>query len=654
MQYVVFTEEEHNTYPVVLLAQVLQKAEMEKEYLSPFSIPADDVIAFSIPKGTKKKQPKAEMQAWIKEELIPQLLAVEAQYIVVSDAEYFKVLTGSAKADAVIGYVIPCLYGDWQVVYVPSCRSVFYDPDNVRAKIARGIKALLDHSSGTYAPPGTDIIEFAAYPKTLADIKANLDNLLELGSPLTVDIEAFSLRPTDAGIGTISFAWNQGEGIAFAVDYEEIPGATVAPFGRNRHNAEVRKLLKEFFIKSKQKHIYHNISFDVSVLIYQLFMDDITDTEGLLSGLTVMLNNWDDTKLIAYLATNTCAGNSLSLKEQAQEFAGNYAEAEIKDITKIKLSNLLQYNLVDALSTWHALHKNWDKMVADEQLPVYTDLFKPAIYDIIQMQLTGLPLNMQRVHEVEGILQLDQTNALNQVFNTTAVQEFTLLLNEQWVITKNAVLKKKRVTLADADQTFNPNSGPQLQKLLYDFLGLPILGYTDTKLPSTDIATLKALRNHTDNADILALLNGLLDYTAVNKILTSFIPAMKNAPRGKDGWHYLCGFFNLGGTVSGRLSSSNPNLQNQPATKSKYAKLFKSCFQAPIGWLFCGLDFASLEDRISALTTKDPNKLKVYAGHTIYEVTIDGVCHHIRDDATVNFDGKTYTGEEFYETFGTF
>ena len=86
---------------------------------------------------------------------------------------------------------------------------------------------------------------------------------------------------------------------------------------------------------------------------------------------------------------------------------------------------------------------------------------------------------------------------------------------------------------------------------------------------------------------------------------------MENAVQGPDDWHYLFGNFNLGGTVSGRLSSSKPNLQNLPAN-SKYAKAIKSCFQSPPGWIFVGLDFASLEDRISALTTKDKNKLKVY------------------------------------------
>ena len=72
---------------------------------------------------------------------------------------------------------------------------------------------------------------------------------------------------------------------------------------------------------------------------------------------------------------------------------------------------------------------------------------------------------------------------------------------------------------------------------------------------------------------------------------------------------------------------------------------------APPGWIFAGADFASLEDRINALLTKDPNKLKVYVGHTVFDVVVDGVTHHIRDDSTIVYDGKTYTAEEFYEAY---
>ena len=99
-----------------------------------------------------------------------------------------------------------------------------------------------------------------------------------------------------------------------------------------------------------------------------------------------------------------------------------------------------------------------------------------------------------------------------------------------------------------------------------------------------------------------------------------------------------------------RPLSNIRNLQNIPSN-STHAKLIKSCVQAPDGWLFVGLDFNALEDHISALTTKDENKLKVYLGHIVYELTINGVIHHIRDDAIISYDGKTYTGTEFYEAY---
>jgi DNA polymerase-1 len=93
--------------------------------------------------------------------------------------------------------------------------------------------------------------------------------------------------------------------------------------------------------------------------------------------------------------------------------------------------------------------------------------------------------------------------------------------------------------------------------------------------------------------------------------LSTFLPAFEAGVWKGDDRAWLHGNFNIGGTVSGRLSSSDPNLQNIPAN-SMYGKLVKECFQAPSGWLFCGADFNSLEDYISALTTKDPNKLNVY------------------------------------------
>lgn len=596
-------------YPVAILVPRIKKDEIKKEYLDPYGLDPENVIVISLHQSrTKKKTPASEMKEYISSEIVPVLNDLGVSYVIVGDSEYYKVFTKQTKAELMLGYVVDSAYGDWKTLYVPNYQGVWRDPTPVRAKIKQSMDAFAAHADGTYEIPGTDIIHFQEYPSDPLEIKAWLDKLLAMKCPLTVDIEGWGLKPYSAGIATITFCWSQHEGIAFPVDLSDNPEL-------------VRALLREFFEKCEQTLIYHHIAFDVMVLVYQLYIKHIKDTKGLLRGLRVLLRNWHDTRLITYLATNSCAGNRLGLKDQAQEFAGNYALESIEDITKVELPKLLTYNLVDGLSTWFVYNKHWQTMVDDDQLKIYNQVFKPAIYDIIQMQLTGLPINMDRVKEVKEILQKDNDDALAKMMSSEVMEEYIYLLNEKWVIKRNSELKVKRVTLLDADEKFNPNSGDQLITLLFEHLELPVLGRTASGLPETGGDTIKALKNHTKDPKILEFLDALLAYKAVNKILTSFIPAFEKARPGPDGWHYLLGNFNLGGTVSGRLSSSDPNLQNLPATGSKYAKIIKSCFQAPPGWLFCGIDFASLEDRISALTTKDPMKLKVYTegydGHSL-------------------------------------
>ena len=343
---------------------------------------------------------------------------------------------------------------------------------------------------------------------------------------LTIDIEAFSLKHHTAGIGSIAFAVNENNGISFLVDYVPIEGAVTAPYGTKGMNLPVRALLKDFFTRYVKRAIYHNISYDVYVLIYQLFMSDLLDTKGLLNGMDSMLTNWEDTKLITYLATNSCAGNKLSLKDQAQEFAGNYAESEIENITLIPPDKLLKYNLTDACSTWFVYNKHWETMLADNQQDIYENLFKPAIKDIVQMQLTGLPINMNRVLEVQTELQVIEETALNTIKESPIVLEYVHTLNERWVDNFNTTRKKKRVTLDEANEVFNPNSPIQLQDLLFNVMELPVLGLTATKQPSTDGDTIKVLQAHTKNPLIISFLDALVEFKAVNKILTSFIPAM--------------------------------------------------------------------------------------------------------------------------------
>ena len=610
MRFLVFGEE-RTTYPVALLTRSLRRAEL-LPYVAGME---EDVVALALTTGQRARV--TEIKAFLTETLLPGLVTMQTDYLLCTDGATFKVLTGAQRVDRAAGYVMACKLPDYthiNVVYLPSPGQLLYDP-SLKDRLDQGLDALRAHRAGRYVPPGLDIIKFAEYPSSIEDISAWLVKLVD--TDLAMDIEAFDLKHYRAGIGTISLAWNQHEGIAFAVD-----------LAGPRQAVKIRDLLRQFFLERARrrttKTLWHNVSYDAYVLTYQLFMSGLLDTAGLLTGLDTMLAGFEDTQLITYLATNSCAGNQLGLKYQAQEFAGNYM-VDVSDITQVPLDRLLEYNLVDSLATWFVYHKHYPTMVADQQLDIYENLFKPCTYDIIQMQLTGLPLDMDEVLRGEAEMEAHRDAAVAGVMGMPAVVELERRLTEDYVAKKNAEYKKKRITAAEVvdreECKLNLNSSPKLQRLLYEVMGLPVIDLTDTKQPATGADTLEKLIHHTSDPDHQALLQHLIDFKAVDKILGTFVKAFKEAPQAEDGWHYLFGFFNLGGTLSGRLSSNGPNLQNLPSSGTRYAKIIKKMFRAPPGWLFVGLDFASLEDRISALTTKDPNKLKVYTdgydGHSL-------------------------------------
>ncbi|CBX87985.1 N4 DNAP-like protein [Roseovarius Plymouth podovirus 1] len=610
---------------IAILVPRIQIADIQKHYMPTLSKLNEEIMVCDIYLNRKKKKTSnTEIKEYL-EDLLPNLTNAGIETLIVCQPDYFKVLSKQGKTDANIGDIFTGVDG-FKVTYCPHYSRIFYDPDKTRAKVEQALTAVIDGAKGTYTKLGSDIIQHAVYPSNVRNKLDWLNKLIEMDCDLTCDIEGFSLKHFDAGVGTITFCWNQHEGIAFEVDNTRT----------KEEDPVIRQALKTFFYRfreSGRKMIYHNICYDAYVLIYQLFMDHILDQEGLLEGLDVMLENFEDTQIITYLATNSCAGNELGLKAQAQEFAGNYAVEEIKDITQIDLDKLLEYNLVDGLSTWYVYNKHYQTMITDLQLGTYEN-FKEWVVDIIQMQLTGLPVNMDKVVALDKLLTAESEHNIWKMMQTKIVQGFQYQLEEEALAKKNAKLKTKTVTRKDLGLTkdlevaYNPGSAPQLQRLLYskEFLGLPVLDLTDSGLPSTGADTLEKLLNQNISEETKDFLKILLEYKASAIILSTFLPAFLKAHPGPDGWHYLFGNFRLGGTLSGRLSSNNPNLQNIPSSaggplKSRLAKLIKECFEAPPGWLFVGLDFDSLEDRISALQTKDPEKLKVYTdgydGHSL-------------------------------------
>jgi DNA polymerase-1 len=589
----------------------LDKEAIERYYINPLAQKGMDVssiVSFSLDYQGKKQSVKNQKEYL--DILMPEIDKLGIKDILIADGDYFKTLCKVTKAVPHYGYVMPCKYPGYEhmnVVLVPNYGMIWHMP-SLEEKVDIALNALDDHKRGSYVPMGTNIIHSEYYPKSLTSIERALRDLHK-HPMLTCDIETFHLKHHSSGLGTIGFAWSKHEGLAFKVDYKSTPQRDG---GYQEYNQKVRELLKIFFREYKGKILWHNASFDIYILVYQLWMDGLLDQEGLLEGLHIMTKNFGDTKIITYLATNSTEGNHLSLKEQAHKFAGNYAESEINDITKIPQDRLLRYNLVDCLSTWYVYEKHYGTMVDDVQLDLYNDLFIPSIKTIVQMQLTGMCLDMGKVLEAESHLSKIHRGHYDSMQQSDLIIEFTEHLRQSRMDKDNLSLKTKQRTIDEvAHIVFNPNSNNQLQELLYEVMDLPILDMTKNKKPATGNKTLSKLLNHCTDELHVEFLEHLIGFIKVDKVLTAFIPRFKEAPLAEDGYHYLFGNFNLGGTVSGRLSSSNPNLQQIPSG-STYAKIIKACFVAPRGWIFVGADSASLEDRIDALQTKDPNKLKVY------------------------------------------
>ena len=146
--------------------------------------------------------------------------------------------------------------------------------------------------------------------------------------------------------------------------------------------------------------------------------------EGMIDGIEILTKNFDDTKLISYLATNNTIKNELNLKALSSEFAGNYAEDNIKDTSKISIDKLLKYNLKDTLSTWFAYHKYHPVMIKDQQETIYLNLFKPSVKTLLQTELCGLPISPNKIQIAKNKL-LDLQNKYDDFFlNSNIIKKF--------------------------------------------------------------------------------------------------------------------------------------------------------------------------------------------------------------------------------------
>ena len=642
MNIINFDNSNTKSYKVAILIKgsSFNRQSLETFYVNPLldkGVSYSEIMAVDLAYGSNNKVTVKQAKENVNS-ILPILAKLKVEYILCADSAHYKQLTSQKKPDSNIDNITNCTVKGFeymQVGYTVNYSSLLYNPDQ-QGKITTSLNTLATAIQGSHRRIQIDFVE-ERYPMTLKAIAAELKSLHQYPE-LAVDIEAFSLRLGEAGIATISFAEEIDSGCAFLVDYRPVE-ETSGFYGMRKDNIPVRKLLKKFFEEYQGKLVAHNCAYDFKQLVWELFMEHPLDFKGMLHGIFTLTRAFDDTKIMAYCAYNSTSKPSKKLKDLAYEYAGDYAQDDIKDVRKIEPFQLLQYNLTDACATLWVKDKLEPIMIREEQMELYETQFLPMQRVLLQAELHGMPMDDSVLQKVKTDLEHIRDTHSAAVLNSDYAAEALAILRKRAAAAKNLILVKKRVTESDfSGLELNLNSGKQLEVLLHDVMQLPVLKYTPGGQSKSDNKTLKALLHHTEYQEQYDLLHDLIEYNGVKKICSDFIPNFELGILKADGRRYLHGNFNIGGTVSGRLSSSAPNLQNLPSG-STYGKQVKSIFVPPKGKILVYSDFNSLEDYISALLSKDPNKLKVYLGHEVYQLTYGKEVVYLRDDSFIKENG---------------
>ena len=189
-----------------------------------------------------------------------------------------------------------------------------------------------------------------------------------------------------------------------------------------------------------------------------------------------------------------------------------------------------------------------------------------------------------------------------------------------------------------AGTEFNINSNPQLREILFTRLGLPVLKKTSTG-PSTDASVLQELA---DAGHTLPTL--LMEYRELSKLENTYLdalPAMVNRQTGR-----IHTSFNQTVAATGRLSSSDPNLQNIPIRRELGRAIRKGFIPRP-GWTLLAADYSQIELRLLAHLSGDPAFVDAFkaggdihrqTAAIIFDVSLDDVTSEMRARAkTINF-----------------
>ena len=265
-------------------------------------------------------------------------------------------------------------------------------------------------------------------------------------------------------------------------------------------------------------------------------------------------------------------------------------------IDAIEVEKTTQYAAEDADITLQLHEKLWPELEKDQKLTkLFTDIEMPLAIVLAEMERTGVLVDAKQ---------------LNDYSNELAKQ----------LIEIEAQLQSL------AGEKFNPASPKQIQAILFDKHNLPVLKKTPKGDPSTSEEVLSELANEYELPRMILFYRGL---AKLKNTYTDKLPLMISPIDQRIHTNY-----NQIGTITGRLSSNDPNLQNIPV-RNEEGRRIRQAFIAPKGCKIISADYSQIELRIMAHLSQDESLLNAFAhDKDIHRVTAGEILGKAESEVT--------------------
>jgi DNA polymerase-1 len=407
---------------------------------------------------------------------------------------------------------------------------------------------------------------------------------LETASLIAFDTETTSIDSMMAEIVGVSLAVEPGKAAYIPLTHD-YPGAPVQ-LARDHVLGALKPILED---ASKAKVTQHG-KYDMNVLAHYGIQ---------VRGLA------HDTMLESYIFNATATRHDMD--SLAQRYLGyttiKYEQVAGKGAKQISFSQVdcdtaCRYAAEDADITLRLHHALWPKLEAEPSLQaVYSDIEMPLVPVLAKMEQTGVLINAH-------VLRL-QSQQLGK-----------------------RMLELQGLAYASAGHEFNLDSPKQLQAVLFDELGLAAKIKTPKGQPSTNEEALEAI------ADTHELPRLILEYRGLAKLRSTYTDKLAGIVNPRTGRVHTS--YHQGAVATGRLSSSDPNLQNIPV-RTEEGRRIRQAFVAPEGWQILAADYSQIELRIMAHLSNDEGLVRAFReGGDVHRATAAEVFGVTQEEVTTN------------------